>query len=65
MKQAAENIFGNGNLMADRDDQRLFEFLETFPTYILYKKPETEGAFWIFCSKDEGSHYNSSLGDHK
>ena len=65
MKQAAENIFGNGNLMADRDDERLSEFLETLPTYILHKKPETEGALWVFCSEDEGSQYNLSSGDHK
>ena len=65
MKQAAENIFGNGNLMADRDDERLSEFLETLPTYVLHKKPETEGALWVFCSEDEGSQYNLSSGDHK
>ncbi|PWA67540.1 NIN-like protein [Artemisia annua] len=59
-----ENIFGNGNLMADRDDERLSDFLETLPTYILHNKPESEGALWVFCSEDEGSQNNSSLGDH-
>ncbi|PWA76027.1 NIN-like protein [Artemisia annua] len=50
---AAENIFGNENLMADRDDERLSEFLKTLPSYILHKEPETEGALWVFCSGDE------------
>ncbi|GJS46112.1 hypothetical protein Tco_0596233 [Tanacetum coccineum] len=57
---AAESIFGNGDLMADRDDERLSEFLETLPNYILHKKPETEGALWVFCSEDEGSQKNLS-----
>ena len=76
MKQAAENIFGNGNPMADRGDERLSDFdmtpkgvvsdfLETLPTYILHKKSETEGALWVFCSEDEGSQKNLSSGDHK
>nr|GEW37467.1 hypothetical protein [Tanacetum cinerariifolium] len=58
-----ENIFGKGNLMADHDDERLSEFLETLPTYILHKKPETEGALWVFCSEDEGSQNNLSSDD--
>ncbi|GKC66918.1 hypothetical protein Tco_1099516 [Tanacetum coccineum] len=63
MVQAAESIFGNGDLMADRDDERLSKFLETLPTYILHKKPETEGALWVFCSEDKGSQNNSSSDD--
>ncbi|PWA58850.1 NIN-like protein [Artemisia annua] len=60
---AAENIFGNGNPISDRDDERLSDFLETLPTYILHKKPETEGTLWVFCSEDAGFQKNLSSDD--
>ncbi|PWA97749.1 NIN-like protein [Artemisia annua] len=49
--------------MANLDDEKLSAFLETLPTYLLYRKPEFKGELWVFSSKNDGFVSNSTSDD--